>query len=126
GVLEYLRTVLGVCGRCEELVPQRLWRLGKVDWTPMPATLFCARRLQQHDAAEILERVDPIATAILLTPRGVPRVSTAVPVVPLDLVCHWDGASLAVDRDYVSAHLRPMAMEPITRPPRKRGTRTAL
>lgn len=125
-LLNVLGKAFEVSGRCDEVVAGRLWRLGKVRWTRAPMTIFIGRALHCRDAGNILARVEQTPSAVLIVPRRLPVNSTAVPVLPLDVVCSWDGQSLAIDREYVAAQLRAPVAEPSPPRTRKRASRTAL
>lgn len=63
-IAEALATTLGLSGRCTELAPDRLWRLGRTNWQGESRDLMFARGLHWDDAtgvrAEIVRGRKPI------------------------------------------------------------------
>ena len=124
GLVAFLAEGLGVRGEARELVPERLWQLGKVWWSGRPTTLFVGRALHRHDLGSIVAGVSHFKNAVFLVPRRPPTVAIQHPVVTLELVCGWNGQTLDFDAEFVAAQVPPPAAAP--RSPKKRGHRTAV
>lgn len=110
----WLAERLEIRGSVDELVPSRLWRLGKTHWGGRPTTVFCGRAVHRSDAVEVLSHVERSTSAVLLVPQETPHVACRHPIVPLTLVGHWDGTGITIDTEYANAQARskPVSANP--------------
>jgi len=63
---------LAVRGRPTAMVPNRLWRIGRVPWHGKTRDVLLARRLGDPDAASVTASVPPGGRSIVLVPHRVP------------------------------------------------------
>jgi hypothetical protein len=71
-IAEALATTLGLSGRCTELAPNRLWRLGRTNWQGASRDLMFARGLQWDDAATVRAEIVRGRKPIIFVPRCLP------------------------------------------------------
>lgn len=71
-IAEALATTLGLSGRCTELAPDRLWRLGRTNWQGASRDLMFARGLQWDDAATVRAEIVRGRKPIVFVPRCLP------------------------------------------------------
>jgi predicted RNA-binding Zn-ribbon protein involved in translation (DUF1610 family) len=101
-------------GGREELVRDRVWRLGKSAWAGAGWNVYFARGLHYGDARRL--------------PDEEAREGVTAMFVPLHAVLTWKGTELQFDHEFVAAQLRP-SLEGATsarRPRPKRADRTAM
>lgn len=73
------RAVVGAMdlkGSPKVIVPDRLWRLGRIPWSGKTREILLAVRLRDEDAATVARRVPPGGRSIVLVPHHVPDVHT--------------------------------------------------
>lgn len=126
GLVAFLAAGLKTQGTTEELVTDRLWRLGKVYWSGRPTTVFLGRAMHRHDTAALQQRVAHFTNALLLVPKRQPTVVWPHPVLSLDLVCDWNGNGLQFDGEFAAAQLPAASNSPDLRRPKKEGNRAAV
>ena len=92
---------LGLKGTPKAVVPNRLWRLGRIPCDGTTREVVFALRLGEADATSVVAHVGVGGRAIVIVPRLVPddRIWPGrVPaVVPLDRVGELDGDQLVID-----------------------------
>lgn len=92
---------LGLKGTPKPVVPNRLWRLGRISCDGTTREVAFAMRLGEADATSVVAHVGVGGRAIVVVPRLVPddRIWPGrVPaVVPLDRVGELDGDKLVID-----------------------------
>lgn len=92
---------LGLKGRPKAVVPNRLWRLGRISCDVTTREVVFAVRLGEADATSVVAHVGVGGRAIVIVPRLVPddRIWPGrVPaVVPLDRVGELDGGQFVID-----------------------------
>jgi len=105
-----LAAALACAGRIEELVPGRLWLLGRTTLGGRQREAFLGRRLAATDGAAILSgcaRLHAAVAPIVFVPEVVPRrdawSTEPPPVVTLVHAASLEGAALVVDRAYVES-----------------------
>ena len=117
--------------RLSELVPGRLWRIGKAAWGGQTQELLFALCRRRDDADAVLQVLRKRPKSILFVPTETDAVewSDEVPnaVVALDSVVSMRGTVLTFDGSYVQGLLAATdegVVEP-TAKPRRRSPRTA-
>lgn len=112
GVASATARALELAGDVEELVPSRIWFLGKATIAAMSRELFLARGLTWQDAAEVLgesTRLNAAKSALVLVAGEVPPEGIwngdAPPVVALKTVATWNETGLSIDRGHLEALL---------------------
>lgn len=71
-IAEALATTLGLTGRCTELAPDRLWRLGRTNWQGESRDLMFARGLHWDDAASVRAEIVRGRKPIVFVPGRLP------------------------------------------------------
>lgn len=71
-IAEALATTLGLSGRCTELAPDRLWRLGRTNWFGESRDLMFARGLHWDDAAAVRAEIVRGRKPIVFVPGRLP------------------------------------------------------
>lgn len=71
-IAEALATTLGLSGRCTELAPDRLWRLGRTNWQSESRDLMFARGLHWDDAAAVRAEIVRGRRPIVFVPGRLP------------------------------------------------------
>ena len=115
-----------------EIVPRRLWRIGKADWGKATWEVLVGRLLWRPDAADALRRVRLSSRSVIFLPDGVPefwdREHHGRIKISLRETLTWTGLGLALDL----VHARQLLQEAICqnpsrlpRPTRKRAGRAA-
>ncbi|MEO0716492.1 MAG: hypothetical protein AAFY58_05830 [Planctomycetota bacterium] len=101
GLAACVATGLGLKGTPKPVVPNRLWRLGRIPCDGANREVVFASRLGETDATSVVAHVGVGGRAIVVVPRLVPgdRIWPGrVPaVVPLDRVGEFDGDQFAID-----------------------------
>jgi hypothetical protein len=112
GIARAIAHALELAGDVEEVVPGRVWFLGKATIAAMSRELFLARGLTWQDAAEVLgksTRLNAAKSALVFAAGEVPPEEIwkgdAPLVVPLKTVAGWDEAALSVDRTHLESLL---------------------
>jgi hypothetical protein len=117
-----------------ELVPSRVWRLGKVRWNDASRHVVFARGLHRNDARQILASCALPNRSVILVPSKFPVQKEvqelASAVFPLDTLLAWHQGKLQFNHREVESLLAmdppPAATETARQPVPKRATRTAL
>lgn len=101
GLAACVATGLGLKGTPKPVVPNRLWRLGRIPCDGTTREVVFAVRLGEADATSVVAQVGVGGRAIVVVPRLVPddRIWPGrVPaVVPLDRVGELDGDKFVID-----------------------------
>ena len=112
GIASAVARALELAGDVEEIVPGRIWSLGKATVAAMSRELFLARGLTWEDAPEVLgtsTRLNAAKSALLFVAGEIPPEDVwngaAPPVVALKTVTAWDEAKLLVDRGHLESIL---------------------
>ena len=115
-----------------EIVPGRVWRLGKATWANSRWNVFFARRLHWSDARKVINQAQFPARSVVFTPQRVAeldeRIVTRPTMVALREILTWgDGPKFVFDHAYVEDHLaellRSIAAQPVKKKPRQHGPR---
>lgn len=116
----------------EEIVPRRLWRVGKMALARASRAVFFARGVNADLAEQCRARLADASTAILFVPteRGVRwwRATVRNPVLSLESTSSWGGGDASFDRAHVEGQVRtaaPAIADSTARPRPKRGVRAA-
>ncbi len=112
GIASATARALELAGDVEEIVPGRVWFLGKATVAALSREVFLARGLTWQDAAEVLgksTRLNAAKSALVLVAGEVPSEDIwngdAPPVVALKTVAAWNETGLSVDRGHLEAVL---------------------
>lgn len=112
GLAELLARGLSCTGRVEELVPGRLWLLGRAAANGRVREVFFGRRLAERDGAAVLAgctRFQASLSPLLLVPGVVPDRAAwkkdVAAVLALPSVVAFEGGALVADRAYVEGAL---------------------
>lgn len=120
---------LGVLGQRDEVVPQRVWRLGKTRWDGATWNVFFARGLRQPDAWGVVDRLQ--ARSVLLVPTPIPGLDLQRPrhTTVIDDLLSWDGCRFKFDHEQMVVRLRDVATaskRPVKPRPRRSSRSTAI
>ena len=117
-------------GQPQQIVPDRLWQLGKGYWSGRPATLFLGRGMHRHDATQLVETVARFTNALILIPHRTPQTPLPHPVLTLDLVAEWHDGALVFDEEFLAGQSTTPRTDaersPPKSPPKKEGHRAAV
>jgi hypothetical protein len=103
-------SALATAGNVEEVIPARVWLLGRTTLAGRPLEVFLARGLPWPDAAgaigaaaRLVASCSPVVLAAgALPPPGVWH-GESPPILPLSAVLRWDDQGPAADRGYLEA-----------------------
>jgi hypothetical protein len=104
-VAQLCASALATCGEVEEVVPSRVWLLGKTSLGRLPYEIFFCRGLSWSDGSEVVGR----AARLRASPQPVIRVPGDLPdaaiwagdvpiVLPFTALMSWDVTRLSCDR----------------------------
>lgn len=106
-LMQFLAKGIEARGPLDELIPDQLWRLGKIYAHGTPTTVFFARDLTQTSsreaACDIMER---FSNALLIVPVHFPSVLLH-PFVTLQEIAHWNGETIEFDRESLESRVGP-------------------
>jgi hypothetical protein len=109
-IAEALATTLALSGRCTELAPNRLWRLGRTDWSGESRDLMFARGLHLDDGpevrAEIVRGKKPIVFAPLCLPPDGFWLRRVPPVLMLSQFFSFLDDEIQVEAFAIAAAIR--------------------
>lgn len=110
GLASAVVRAISLPGETEEIVPGRIWYLGKATMGGKSPDLFLARGLKWADAPRVVggcERLKVTRAAIVFVPGDVPPgdIWTGEPpfVVSFRMVARLDGHQLVLDRDHLES-----------------------
>ncbi len=130
GLVPLLTQGLRLRGQPQQIVPDRLWQLGKGYWSGRPATLFLGRGMHRRDAVQLLESVARFTNALILIPHRTPQTALPHPVLTLDLVAEWRDGTLVFDEEFLAGQSTTPRTDaeklPTKSPPKKDGNRAAV
>lgn len=124
GHLAWLATLLSLRGTPESLVPHHLWRVGRLCGTQHSTTVFFGRALRACSPTAVNERLAQSRSAVLLVPRDTPDWAVPHPVIPLDVLITWAGATWSLQPELLALAPAPKARKRVPR--RKKGPRLAV
>ena len=124
---------VSLTGGRDELVRDRVWRLGKSTWAGAGWNVYFARGLHRRDARGLLQAVQFPPRSVIFVPDSLPdaeaREGVKAACVPLHAVLTWVGTALRFDHEFVEGQLRPTLegtkSTAAKRPRPKRAERTA-
>lgn len=112
GLAGAVACAMDLAGDVEEIVPGRVWFIGKTTLAALSREVFLARGLAWRDAREALgksARLNAAKSAFLLAAGDVPPVSTwsgdAPPIVAVKTVATLSASGLTVDTDHIESLL---------------------
>jgi len=119
GVARSLAQALNRDGAPEELVPSRLWLLGKAVFAARSRDVFLARGLSWPDAASLLARAPRLATSgapLVLVAGTVPPLvlwgADVPPLFPLGAVLSLRGDRITLDKLHLESGLSGRSAQP--------------
>jgi hypothetical protein len=122
-------------GLREEIVHDRVWRLGKTRWAGASRSVYFARGLHRRDTWQVINQAKLTPRSVVFVPARQPETDTRVDamplVIPLTAVVSWENDALHFDQSYVEAEIagtlatldRQTADKPHTAP---RGSRLVV
>jgi hypothetical protein len=119
---EAIGYALGTRGTLREIIPQRLWRLGK---TASGSEVYFGRALHRQDAAPYLRSISQVNDGWLIVPERIPDFFMSISVTSLVSVSAWDDGALSIN-DIVQPASHANAGQSPKRRRRKRADRAAL
>jgi hypothetical protein len=129
-LLDQLVAAVGATGSREETVRGRVWRLGKARLAGATRSVYFARQLARHDAAQVVEDARFLAGAVVLVPKQIPppylQIQSLPRLVRLVDCALWEDGLLAVDLSHVNGQFAPAEPAKAEEQPTKRGPRLAL
>jgi hypothetical protein len=127
-----LTAAAGVAGPPAEVIPRRLWRLGKAKWAERPHDAYLARYLSDESVPAVAAALSRVPKAVLFLPteEAVRAWARSLPTLALALesVLGPGEGGMLFDRAYLEARLENaglVAREKSERRPRKRRDRAA-
>jgi len=112
GMAKAIASGLNVAGQVEDVIPGRLWSLGKATIGRRSRDVYLARGTTWADAPAVFgpcERLNASKGALVLVPGDTPPqdawAGEQPAVVPLKLVARLEGERLAFDRDHLESLL---------------------
>jgi hypothetical protein len=133
GLFAALARSAGIAGTPVEVVPPRLWRLGKATWGGRPREVFIARNLNCESVPAVVRALsrNPKGILFLPTEESLRFWFTEVPLltVSLESALSVDGAGLRFDRGYVEARMEDEGLVASTaraKPPVPRRSRRSV
>ena len=128
-LLDAVASRLEASGRREEVVPERVWRIGRATVAGRSRVVWVARGLAWPDAGTFAEHLPSGRSPLLFHLGRAPAEGLLnLPVdavVPLDTVLHFEEGALLLDRAAVENHASMAAQKKTARKPRKRSRRAA-
>ena len=96
-------------GLREEIVRDRVWRLGKTRWAGASRSVYFARGLHRRDTWQVLNQAKLTPRSVVFVPARLPETDTRVDamplVIPLTAVVSWENDALHFDQSYVEAEI---------------------
>ena len=96
-------------GNREEIVRDRVWRLGMARWAGAARNVYFARGLRRQDGWLAINQAKPTPRSVIFVPAKLPeadrRIDFLPTVIPLTAVLSWESGSLRFDQDYVEAEI---------------------
>ena len=130
-LIRFAFATAGMKYQIEEIVPHRLWRVGKMKLTGRAREIWFGRGVHADSAHQCAAQLASARNAILFVPteRGVAwwKSQTDKLVLSLESTLSWSDGSAAFDHDYAEGALEPANNAKGTRkkPRPKRATRAA-
>jgi len=125
--LTAISQTLDITGPGREVVPNRVWRLGKGRWSGRSHLVYFMRSVHRRDSVSVLQQGAVPENAVVLTPRRQPHPGVAQRVVQLELALNCGDDGFIADHDYLASAVEQSVAESDSPPPvRKRGTRLVL
>jgi len=115
-----------------QLVPDRLWRVGRSDWAGRAWSVLFGRMFHRRDAREILTKATIPSRSVVFVPDLVPKPDPTDDrrplIISLTSATSWHQDAVRLDRQSIEDRLAEWidARRPATKPAaRKRASRTA-
>jgi hypothetical protein len=119
---EAIGYAFGTRGASREIIPQRLWRLGKAT---SGSEVYFGRALHRQDAAPYLQSISQVNDGWLIVPKRIPEFPMSISVTSLVSVSAWDDGALSINGIVLPASTASAGQSPKRRR-RKRADRAAL
>ncbi len=101
GLASLVAEAMNLNGKPKQVVPNRLWRLGRIPWRDTTRQVVFARRLVEADASSIAVHVGIGGRDIVVVPRHVPDTRAWPGIVPAVIVLSdvmlWDDDQPVLD-----------------------------
>jgi predicted RNA-binding Zn-ribbon protein involved in translation (DUF1610 family) len=126
---------VALTGLREEIVRDRVWRLGKTRWASASRNVYFARGLHRRDTWQVIHQAKLTPRSVVFVPARLPEIDARVDamplVIPLTAAVSWENDALHFDQSYVEAEIagtlatldRQTADKPHTAP---RGSRLVV
>ena len=96
-------------GSREEIVRDRVWRLGAARWAGAARNVYFVRGLRRRDAWRVINQAKLTPRSVVFVPARLPeedqRIKVMPFVIPLTSVLSWEAGSLRFDHEYVEAEV---------------------
>lgn len=111
----HLAQTLGLTGSTKEVMPDRVWRLGKTKWEQTSRDVLFVRGMSWPDARDAAGVVEKTTQPIVLVSERIPDEHVwlrRIPaVVALSYVSHLSHTGLTIDRDHLFASISDQRTE---------------
>lgn len=127
-VMETILPLIPIDSRPEEIVRQRVWRLGKAKFGGAVRSIFFARGMHRGDSCDAIDQASFGAKSIVFTPSKIPRGDVGDRrFIPLLETLVWREGVLCLDHKSIESSFAENSEKRVTkRPKRKRASRTAM
>lgn len=96
-------------GNRDEIIRDRVWRLGTARWAGAARNVYFARGLHRRDGWRVINQAKPTPRSVVFVPARMPeedsRIEVMPFVIPLTVVLSWESSSLRFDQEYVEAEI---------------------
>lgn len=104
---QFLANGIEARGLLDELIPDQLWRLGKIYLHGAATTVFFARELKYWNPRQAAwNAIERFSNALVIVPEFIPLVQPH-PIVTLREIAHWNGETIEFDLESLASQVRP-------------------
>lgn len=129
-LLAAIMSALGSSGKLQEIVPGRVWNIGRAALVGQSRPLWAVRGLSWPDAASISQSVpkgrSPVVFVLGQLPDGGILGVPSDSLIEARTVIHLDAKGLSISAAVIDSQLRGNPPEPVAKKAKKRGQRTAV
>jgi hypothetical protein len=137
GLMDMAFADVDLVGQREEIVPERVWRLGKASLGGASRNVYFARALHRRDAWQVIDQAALSPRSVVFVPAKTPqdedddRTKVKPLILPPTMAISQTANGIGLDHEYVEAEISATAAFQdanfATRPPaRKRDARTGV